>query len=72
MGMPELATAVVAQAAKDYREAWHRLKKKPESVYLRNTIQEIEGFFLSDWLMTLTDMDGKAMPEQLKREVAKK
>ncbi len=54
----ELANAVVTHAAKDWRDAVKRLKKNPDSRNARETQDECEAFFESDWCILLAGMDG--------------
>ena len=65
-----LANAIVLQAVKDYREARHKLKKRPKNQDARDTIKECEEFFLSDWFRTLTDADGASILKRLQEEQA--
>lgn len=55
-----LANAVVAIAADDYRSALTKNNKKEQ--------KEIEDFFLSDWYKTLTKIHGQTMICCLRRE----
>ena len=55
-----LANAVVLQAVKDYRYA-----KKHSS---GEGLKEIEKFFLSEWFIELTDVDGSIVLEKLQEE----
>ena len=64
----DLANAIVAQAAADYRSAKRRLKKNPESVSAAARLRECERFFLSEWIMALTDIDGSYLLNRLKGE----
>ena len=52
-----LANAIILQAVKDYRNARHK-----------GTKAEIEQFFRSEWFEILTDLDGKKLIEDLRRE----
>ena len=54
-----LATAIVKQAAKDWRSASRRLGKDPSNKRARFTKAETEGFFRSGWFEVLSDLDGK-------------
>ncbi len=64
----ELASAVVLQAAKDYREALGRLKKRPNDGYSIKTKKECEKFFLSQRFDLFTGIDGKGLMEMLRKE----
>ena len=59
-----LANAIIIQAAKDYR---HALKApgKPGNV---KTMEECERFFQSQLFRLLTDIDGEALVEELRKE----
>lgn len=54
-GYESLATAIVEQAVKDYKL---NPSQRPR----------IEKFFLSDWFVTLTDVDGTIVVERLRRK----
>lgn len=72
----ELANAVVAQAADDYRRLCQRLIKSgvkmsvPEYRVLKGRIREIEVFFKSDWGFLLSHGLAKAIWEKLEAEFA--
>lgn len=60
-----LANAIVIQAAKDYEEALikeHRLKKERK---------EIEKFFTGDDIKEYTSVDGIALMERIRKELAR-
>ena len=62
----ELANAIVARAAEDYRNALKGIgydKKSPEKV-----IKEVEKFFHSHYFKTLTRADGDYLIEKLRQE----
>lgn len=63
-----LANAIILQAVKDYRQARHKLKKRPKNEAARETITECESFFRSDWFTTLTAVDGEALLKRLQKE----
>ena len=52
-----LANAVIMQAVRDDRKC-----QNPE------ILQELEQFFLSDWFMMLTKVDGTMILERLRKE----
>lgn len=52
-----LANAVIMQAVRDYRKC-----QNP------GILQELEQFFLSDWFMMLTKVDGTMILERLRKE----
>lgn len=66
----DLARAVVEQAAKDYRSAVKKLKKRPDDRCARKTAREVEGFFRSDWFSALSGLDGEYIIQRLKEERA--
>jgi hypothetical protein len=64
-----LANAIILQAAKDYRNALKRLKKRPNreiDLYMK---QEVEQFFRSDWYSCLTTVDPEILIRKLNEEV---
>ncbi len=75
-GLEELGIAIITQAAEEYRKCLRRLKpglgKKKAAVStekkLRDRIQELEEFFLSDWFGQLTRVDGEMILERLRKE----
>ena len=66
-----LASAIVMQAVKDWRDARHKLKKRPKNEDARIMMEECEGFFLSPWFETLTNLDGEMVLNKLKQEEVK-
>ena len=65
-----LANAIVLKAVDDYRKARRRVRRFPGQKGSQERIREVELFFRSRWFLMLTDMDGKTILENLKREVA--
>lgn len=63
-----LANAIVICAAKDYRRALRRIRKKPTNKEALSEIADIERFFCSDWYKTLTDVDGEIIIRRLREE----
>ena len=63
-----LANAIVLQAVKDYRKALESLKRHPGNAGAQYVIKDVERFFLSDWFVELTDLDGRTLMEQLRKE----
>lgn len=63
-----LANAIILQAAKDYRAARQKLKKKPDNTLARAEIDSIERFFRSGWYKHLTDVDGELLIRKLREE----
>lgn len=60
-GYKELASAIILQAAKDYRKAL----KHDE----RGRKREIERFFRSGWFTILTNVSGEMLIRKLRTEV---
>jgi len=65
----QLANAIVLQAAKDYRDALKKLKKRPHYEPAKYTIAEVESFFHSDWYRELTSVDGDYLLNKIRSEV---
>ena len=65
----DLASAVVVQAAKDYRRALKRLVKFPSNHNTKQEIKQLEAFFRSDYYQLLTSLDGELLMDKLKQEV---
>ena len=63
-----LAEAIVVTAAKDYREAARKLKRKRNNKAALKEVKEIEGFFRSDWFRQLSALDGEYILEKLRKE----
>ena len=70
-GYQALANAVIEQAAKDYRDVIHRLKRYPDSKAAMETAMEVERFFHSDWYAALTDIDPDYLIDRLRKEAVK-
>ena len=69
----DLAIAMIAQMADDYRADRKALQKTPVTQKIRRQeietdLQEIEDFFLSDQFMVLTNVDGEQILKRLKEE----
>ena len=60
----ELANAIILQAVKDYRAA----AKTPKERESARVLREVERFFRSGWFVELTDVEPKAILEELRRE----
>ena len=63
----KLAYAIVLQTVNDYRKALrgeYVAERKPEAV-----IKDCERFFRSEWFTMLTNVDGKMLIENLRKEV---
>ena len=68
-GYEKLANAIIIQAAKDYRVALRRLRRKPGNKEARSEKESIERFFRSDWFRALTEVDGEMLIRKLNEEV---
>lgn len=64
----ELANGIVVQAAQDWRAAVKKLKKHPDRAESRREKEECEQFFLSEWFVLLTEVDGRGILQKLKQE----
>jgi len=65
----QLANAIVLIAAKDYRKALTKLKKRPYYEPAKFTKAEVERFFHSDWYGELTSVDGDYLLKKIRSEV---
>lgn len=65
----QLANAIILQAAKDYRDALNKLKKRPHYDPAKDMIAEVERFFHADWYRELTSVDGNFLIKKLRSEV---
>ncbi len=68
----ELANAVIAQAVKDFRPAYRRLKRHPNDKLAQDTVREITKFFCSDYFCALSDLNGPALLNRIIREMDEK
>ncbi|WP_102343581.1 hypothetical protein [Galactobacillus timonensis] len=66
----DLATAIVAQAAKDYLSALKRLKKNPGNAMAMEDAIRLESFFHSSLYNDLTSVDSDYLIQRLKEKVA--
>jgi hypothetical protein len=64
-----LANAIIMRAVKDYRLALLALKRNSRNYGANKRKEEVERFFLSDWFITLSRLDGKALMEKIRKEV---
>lgn len=67
-GYEKLAHAIVMQAVRDWRAAKRKLKKKSTNDNARLELEECEAFFLSEYFMILTEVDGKVLVQKLYEE----
>ena len=65
----KLANAIIIQAAKDYRVAKRKLRRKPGNKDAKSEAESIERFFRSDWFRALTEVDGEMLIRKLNEEV---
>ena len=65
----KLANAIIIQAAKDYRVAKRKLRRKPGNKDAKTEAESIERFFRSDWFRALTEVDGEMLIRKLNEEV---
>ena len=63
-----LANAIILQAAKDYRLARRKLRRKPRNEDAKFMVKDCEDFFRSDWFKMLTDVDGEMILRKLQEE----
>ena len=64
----DLANAIIISAAKDYRKALRRLRRRPDNKSAEAEIVSLERFFRSDWYAMLTRVNGEALIRKLKEE----
>lgn len=67
-----LANAVIIQAVKDYRTAYRKLLKSPDSREALHEVKALERFFVSPWYESLTDVDGKMLLRKVKEAEQRK
>ena len=64
-----LANAVIAQAAEDYRRLLKRAKKNPANREALDEALQIERFFRSGWYQRLTNVDGEFLICKLQEDI---
>ena len=64
-----LANAVIAQAAEDYRRILKRVKKNPANREALDEALQIERFFRSGWYQRLTNVDGEFLIRKLQENI---
>ena len=64
-----LANAVIAQAAEDYRRLLKRAKKNPANREALDEALQIERFFRSGWYQRLTNVDGEFLIRKLQENI---
>ena len=65
-----LANAIIAQAAIDYKKILQRLAKQPDNPVLSREQARIERFFQSNWFRMLSDLDGRMLMWKIRMEVS--
>ena len=64
-----LANAVIAQAAEDYRRLLKRAKKSPANREVLDEALQIERFFRSGWYQRQTNVDGEFLIRKLREDI---
>ena len=64
----DLANAIVIQAAKDYRASLKRIRKAADDCSAKAIVLQIEKFFRSKWLLSLTEVSGEMLIERIRGE----
>ena len=64
-----LANAVIAQAAEDYRRLLKRVKKNPANREALDEALQVERFFRSGWYQRLTNVDGEFPIRKLQENI---
>ena len=65
----DFANAIIIQAAKDYRMAYRRLLKHPNSKAVQEDVRRLEAFFFGKWYASLTRVDAHYLVDRLKGEI---
>ena len=65
-----LAHAIVLRAVEDYRWARKKLKANPDHRSALEAADECYNFFLSQWFLSLSGLDGEVILEKLNKEDA--
>lgn len=68
-GFGSLAEAIILQAVSDYRRANWKLCKCPYHAEAQKTKTACERFFRSNWFSILTNLDGKQLLHDLKKQM---
>lgn len=63
-----LANAIVIQATKDYKSVFSTLKKNRKNETALKNKEQLEKFFLSDWMSILTYVNGTYLINKIKEE----
>ena len=64
-----LANAVIAQAAADYRRLLKRAQKNPANREALDEALQVERFFRSGWYQRLTNVDGEFLIRKLQEDI---
>ena len=64
-----LANAVIAQAAEDYRAALKKIKAHPKNKDAIDEALQVERFFRSGWYQRLTNVDGEFLICKLQEDI---
>lgn len=64
-----LANAVIAQAAEDYRRLLKRVKKNPANREALDEALQVERFFRFGWYQRLTNVDGEFLIRKLQENI---
>ena len=67
-GYESLASAIVVNAAREYRKAKRKLEKKTDDYSSTNLINEITKFFKSKWAWFISPSDPEVILERLEHE----
>ena len=62
-----LAAAIVVQAVKDYKGALRKEARGKATDSTQGTIISCEHFFKSDWFQMLSDLDGVALMQKVRK-----
>ena len=65
----DLANAIIIQAVKDYKIAYQRLLRHPESNGAQEEVRKLERFFYGRWYSQLTDVDPYYLLNRLKEAI---
>ena len=68
-GYEALANAIIIQAAKDFKAAYKRMKRFPNSKAAQDEVRDITKFFCSQWFEQLSDVDGPTLLRKIKDEI---
>lgn len=64
----ELKIAIILQAVEDYRYLLSNNLNSAIKYHSKLSIDELHNFFLSDWFKCLTNVDGKRLINQIRKE----